>query len=299
MKASSIIGNFLDTPEAYFVELHKSYNETGNPVFEEAEVKIKMDEVLYNAWEAGGKVAQELSDTDEETKKKVEGNDVIIDNLYFANMEAGVLDLFFNFLTEKVTAKDRFYYDLVQRSLTTGEIIGGTTFVIMKSPRPLFHANADDKEVDKGELVTLTAETINEAAVYNWYDMEGNLIYQGEELTVTADMAKKFKLEVIATADGFKDYKEVEIKLKPNRITLLSPNPADNNLHVEYKVNEGTSAYLTITNISGNSSAVGNYVLDINSDYININLSSYPTGVYSVSLIVDGQVADVQELIKG
>ena len=53
-----------------------------------------------------------------------------------------------------------------------------------------------------------------------------------------------------------------------------------------------------IINISGNNNAVGNYVIDVNTDTLNIDMSGYPTGVYSVVLVTDGQITDVKELVK-
>ena len=291
------VGNLTNTNQMYYLELTKDDNESGNPIFEEAEVKIKMNDVLYEAWKRGGEIAQELESTNDEKKKIVKGDNVILDNLAFNPHELGTITLYFNFLTEKMTDKDKFTYRLIQHDYYTGKVIGGETFIIKKQPRPAFLADADDKEADKGEIVTLSATSINEAAEYNWYDMDGNLIYQGEDLSVTVDMAKKYKLEVIATADGFKDYKEVEVKLKPNRIEQLTPNPANDQVNVSYKINEGNDAYLMLINISGNSNSVGNYVIDVNDNQIDINLSNYPTGIYSVVLVTDGQITDVQELI--
>ena len=291
------VGNLTNTNQMYYLELLKASNETGNPIFEEAEVKIKMDDILYEAWQHGGEIAQELEDTNDDHKKIVKGDNVILDNLAFDAHELGILTLYFNFLTEKMTDKDKFTYWLIQRDYYTGEIIGGETFIIKKQPRPAFLADADDKEADKGEIVTLSANGINEAAVYNWYDMQGNLIYQGKDLTVTVDMEKKYKLEVIASADGFKDYKEVEVKFKPNRIEQLTPNPANDQVEVSYKINEGDDAYLMFINISGNNNSVGNYVIDVNDNQTYINLSGYSTGVYSVVLVTNGQISDIKELI--
>ena len=59
-------------------------------------------------------------------------------------------------------------------------------------------------------------------------------------------VAKKFKLEVIASADGFKDYKEVEVKLKPSTLENISPNPATNHVSVSYELNGASSAYLMV-----------------------------------------------------
>lgn len=57
--------------------------------------------------------------------------------------------------------------------------------VSLVNSKDLFNADAGkDEEIDKGESITLTAEQINEAAIYNWYDSNGNLIYTGASLSV-------------------------------------------------------------------------------------------------------------------
>ncbi len=53
-----------------------------------------------------------------------------------------------------------------------------------------------------------------------------------------------------------------------------------------------------LINVSGNNDVVGNYVVDVNTDTINIDMSNYPAGVYSVALVTDGQVTDVKGLAK-
>lgn len=110
----------------------------------------------------------------------------------------------------------------------TGNIIGGETYEIKKKTRSLFEAVAPDKEVDLNQTITISAEDINEPAIYNWYDNDGNLIYQGKDLQIANAVSEKFKLEVIATTDGFKDYKEVEVTLKPSTLENIVPNPAIN-----------------------------------------------------------------------
>jgi hypothetical protein len=158
-------------------------------------------------------------------------------------------------------------------------------------------AIADDKEVDKNESITISAEDINESAIYNWYDNEGNLIFEGKDLQIANAVAEKYKLEVISTTDGFKDYTEVEIKLKPSSLSTISPNPASNNVSISYKLNGVNSAYLMILGYYG-SNASNNYILDINSSETNINVSNYPNGFYTVALIVNGEIADAKTLIK-
>ncbi len=296
--ASVMVANPSDTPRTFFLELQKQNNEGGKAIFEEAEVTLKMDDVLFEAWERGGKIADKLDPTIEEKRKLVKGDNVILDDIAFEANEMGLLTLDFNFLTEELTDKSEYTYHVVQKDANTGEVIGGETYVIRKDTRPAFIADAGgDKEVDLNETITISAEDINEPAVYNWYDKDGNLIYQGKDLTVTADVAKEYKLEVIATADGFKDYTDVEVKFKPNTIESLSPNPTSNNLTVNYKINDASSSYLMIIGYYGSNTS-NNYILDTSLQQTQINVSSYPSGYYTVALVCNGEIVDAKTLIK-
>ncbi|MBI9067549.1 MAG: hypothetical protein JEZ09_09680, partial [Salinivirgaceae bacterium] len=185
-----------------------------------------------------------------------------------------------------------------QKDANTGEVIGGETFIIRKKPRQVFIADAgDDREVEKNETITISAEDINEPAAYNWYDSEGNLIYQGKDLTVTADVVKAYKLEVIATTDGFKDYASVEVKFKPGTIESITPNPATDNIVVNYKINDASSAYLMVLGFYG-SDILNNYILDVDIQETQINISNYQNGFYTVALVCDGEIVDAKTLLK-
>jgi hypothetical protein len=156
----------------------------------------------------------------------------------------------------------------------------------------------NDKEVNENEIITLNAKQINEPAIYNWYDTNGNLIYKGKDLTVFADVAKKYKLEIIAEADGFKDYDEIQVKLKPSIIESISPNPASNQMQVNYKLNGVSSAYLMIIGQYGTNGSSNNYVLNTTSSQTTINLSNYINGFYTVALVCNGEIVDAKTLIK-
>lgn len=257
-----------------------------------------MDDVLFNAWERGGKVAQELDSTLNEKRKLIKGNNVILDNIVFEANEMGLLTLDFNFLTEELTDKTQYTYHVIQKDANTGEIMGGETYIIQKDTRPMFTADAgDDKEADVNETITISAEDINEPAMYNWYDSEGNLIYQGKDLTVTADVVKTYKLEVIATSDGFKDYADVEVKLKPSTIENITPNPASNAVAINYKINNVNSAYLMVIGYYGSNTSY-NYILDTNAQQTQIDISNYPNGYYTIALVCDGNIVDAKTLLK-
>jgi hypothetical protein len=292
------VGNTFDTPKSFYLELVKEDLETGKPIYDEAEVSLKLDETLYQAWVRGGKTAERLDNTLDDKMKLVKDNNVFLKDLELSPNETGTLYVKFNFLTKEITDKSKYMYHVIQRETGTNKIIGGQTYVIKKQQRPLFTADAGGtKYVDKNEPITISAAQISESAVYNWYDADGNFITSGKDLNIATEIAQKYKLEVIA-ADGFKDYTEVEVKLNPNTLGTISPNPVVNSANITYKINEASSAYLMILGGYGTTGDSNNYILDIDSSGINIDLSYYSSGFYTVALVCDGQIVDAKTLVK-
>ncbi len=41
-----------------------------------------------------------------------------------------------------------------------------------------------------------------------------------------------------------------------------------------------------------------NYILDLNLTEININISDYPIGIYTIALVADGEIVDAKTLVK-
>ncbi len=128
--------------------------------------------------------------------------------------------------------------------------------------------------------------------------MDGNLIFTGKDLTISIEAATKYKLEVVSSIDGFKDYSEVEVKLKPNRLESIVPNPAVGSSIFNYKLNQASSAYLMIVSYYMGGGVSNNYILDTNSTETTINLNNYPIGLYKAVLVANGVIVDVKILSK-
>lgn len=282
----------------YRLELKKEDLELGKPIYDEAEVGLEMDPILFSAWERGGKIKAATRETTDEKKKIANNNQVLLDNIILNPFETGNLTVSFTFLADELTDKTNFVYHLLQKDAITDEIVGAQSFHISKNNIEAFEATAPDKEIDKFETITLTAEDIGEPALYNWYDSEGNLVYQGKELQIANAVAEKYKLEVISSVDGLKDYSDVEVSLKRNRVESIYPNPASNQVNLKYKINHGNSAYIIITSYYMTNGISNNYMVNVNENEIDVNLSNYPNGFYKVILVVDGAVSDIQILSK-
>jgi hypothetical protein len=292
------VSNPFPTVKAFNLQFVKGTNEPGQAIYDEAEVSVEMDDVFYAAWVRGGMQGQNFTAPGMASQTRIAtGNNMTLSNILFDPNEIGTVYVKFNFLTAQLTEKKNFVYHAIQRDAVTNEIIGGETYEIHKRPRPDFDADAgSDETINKNESVTINAGQINEAAVYNWYDPDGNLIYTGTDLTVSPEVTQTYKLEIITDLDGFKDYDEVEVTVNPYLLQSLVPNPASNAVVVNYDAVDASSAYLMVTNTSNGTS--NNYILDTTEFQTTLDISSYPMGLYSVALVCNGQIQQSKTLAK-
>src|SRR5690606_2940636 len=292
-----LVGNPLNHSERFDLRLSTLKSEKGNNLFNEAEVNLYLDDAVMEAWEKGGFKGTGVERISE-NRVKVTSDDALLEDLQFDPDAKGTVNVTFNFLTQEVTEKDKFVMNVVQQFYDNKEVFGGETYEIRKSPRDLFYADAgSDQTADKNETVVLQAQQINEPALYNWYDADGNLIHEGATFATSVQIGMQYKLEVISLADGFKDYAEVQVDLKPDALQNVFPNPATASVQVNYKINKSSSAYLSVIGVYGSNTSQ-NYILDINQDATTIDVSNYPLGMYTVVLIADGAIVDSTNLLK-
>lgn len=219
-------------------------------------------------------------------------------SLNYDEDDRSLVDLKVNFLVDEVTTKNEFNFYLAQNtSEPYAETTGTVGFQIFKQPRSDFDADAGhDEQINYGDSVTITAAQINEAAEYNWYNSAGELVYTGTSLTVAPHVSETYQLEVIADADGYKDYSDVEVEVQPFEIISASPNPVSSLLTVDYSAENASSAYLMLVESTTNNTS-NNYILNTAQQQTVIDLSALNTGNYSLALVCDGQIADAVNLI--
>lgn len=277
--------------------LKKESNENGKSIYDEAEVSITMDDVIFEAWNSNGKKSSNLNNSKLPNKKIVSSDNAIIEDISLEGNTHGTVYISFNFLTDQLTNKKKYVYHLIQKDAVTDEVIGGETFEIRKKGLHQFQAQViGPATAIKNVPVSLSATLINEDALYNWYDSQGNLIHQGENFNIVPIKTETYKLEVIATKDGFKDYDQVSVSVPPHEILSVSPNPSSSNITVDYFIQGAATSYLTIVNT--NNASTQNYVLDLSQDSITIDITSYLNGYYEVALITDNEVQDSETILK-
>lgn len=231
----------------------------------------------------------------EEKKLLVTSDHAYLLNVPFGYSERSQIYVGFSFLTEEMQEKNSFKY-YVQAFDDEDEITGAMTFIVNRGERDQFLADAgEDESINLGSSVTLSPELINEPATYNWYDSNDSLIYSGVSPTLTPEYTQEYKLEIIADSDGFKDYDEVSIMVNPYFIEEIFPNPASSIATITYSANDASSAYLMIySSASGNG--FNNYILNTSVEDIDIDVSNYGPGIYTVVLVCDGEISDAQQM---
>jgi len=119
-------------------------------------------------------------------------------------------------------------------------------------------------------------------------------VHTGEQLRVTNPIAQEYKLEIIAESDGHKDYTTLNSK-SPYHLGSISPNPASNQVQVDFNVKDASSAYIMIT--STQTAVSNNYILDISQSKTNINISNYIPSTYVLSLVCNGEIVESKNLV--
>lgn len=289
------IGNPTNQEQTFDIEFTVPENDKGEPLTDVAEMEIIFDETAWQLLKDKVKLRPDITVKRERVIIPIEKT-IRVTNITFPPNTRVPVYVGFSFLTQKVTDKNEYRYNVNQYLSKDNSLLGGEHFIVRKQKRNQFNADAGpNKEILKNENATIHATDISESAIYNWYDPEGNLIYTGKDLSVSPQITKKYKLEIIANADGFKDYDEVVVDVKRFTINSISPNPATNQVIVDYKADEASSAYLMVMDFTASTSY--NYILDVNQTQTIFNVSNFQPGVYSVILVCDGVAVDMKPLI--
>lgn len=291
-----LVGDATGDGGTYDLEFTIPDHIQGNAITEEAEIRVKLDEPLWNIWEANGFQGENVGKLRRENHEIIIiAEKAVIKNLPFAAHERYLVNVRFNFLTEELTGQEFFEYDVNQKESATGKLVGGERYELHVPVRELFFADAGpDKEILRGEFTDINAYEVAEEASYKWYSPEGKLLFEGKDISVSPEITTQYRLEVMAERDGAVDYDEVTVSVKPYYISTIAPNPVQDNMQVNYMAEGASSAYLMITQPYGNTY---NQILDTQATTQNINTSQWSTGYYVVVLVCDGEAMDSKNII--
>lgn len=293
--ATILVGDASNFGGNYNLEF-KSLPSHELPITEVAEVKLTLDAPIWNKVMFEETQLEGVEVFNEEKKQLIlTAENSKISNLNFEPNERGLIHVNFNFLVDDINESSEFGFVVVQTD-EEEQIVGGELYHVLSPNRQRFYADAgSDVEIGIGDSTSLNAVQIGEEAIYNWYNQEGDLINSDPNITVSPTENEVYILEVIAENDGFKDYDEILVKVKENELISLTPNPATSILSIDYIITNADQAILKLVRqIDGHTSE---YLVDLSESSMQINVSDFNHGTYSVILFCDGEVEDYLNLL--
>lgn len=296
------VGNPFKELRTFSLSYSLRKNELGELLNKYADVYLNMSNNLFELWQKSDFAGKGFKVVDKNKILLTEPT-ATIERLVLQPEELYLLEAEVNFFTQEEPENNEFMFDIaeyVDNEKGGKELIGGETYIAIRNSErdSYFKAKAvDDKIVLPAEPVSFRAEPISEDAVYTWFDQKGDTVARGLNLTVTPTSTQYYKLEVVATADGFKDYDSVRATVRNGAIVSLSPNPTDNQLTITYRLAAGiTNATIEISDMQNLS--VQSYPIAATATTKTVSLAGLTAGTYVVKLIVDGEIVDTQQVIK-
>ena len=273
-------------------------NKAGEPLEKFADVYLMLDEGLLDAWKVSGCKGSGFKQVSDNIFLMTD-REVVLDNLYLNPDEHHTIQTDVCFFTQSVPQDSVFDFDIAlyhwDKEL---QIIGGEHYKAIKNMNRDFKALAlNDTSVLMSQTVSFSAVSINEPARYTWYDVNGDTVGTGMNLTVQPMMSQQYKLEVVAEADGAKDYDTVSVAVRGGMLVSLSPNPANDRIDVGYRLAENVSNAL-IQIVSSAGIVVETTPISNTQTNVTMNIQTLASGSYSVGLLLpNGEMLDMKTLI--
>ena len=296
------VGNDNSTlAETYDFEFFANNYEGEKPLTKSAEVTLTFTSAGWTIFEPAFLNRSDVKIIGDQTVQLL-ASSVKVENISIEKRTSFPIYVGYSFLTDEIDNQRLFEYHVVQKRDAAHTVLGdhwtgGVHFKIKRNSRTVFNADAgSDVGITAGESVTLTADNIGEDATYNWYNSAGTLVHTGTRLITSPGSTETYTLEVIADADGYKDYDEVTVTVSTYYISSVAPNPASTNLTISYKVSGASNAELAIINVNDPAESYS-VVLSTRKTEESIDVSEWSTSVYSIVLICDGQIVDNEGLI--
>jgi serine protease len=124
------IENITDEPKMYLLEFIKPEQEEGHAIFEDAFVRVHMDDAMMEAWEAAGGEITGMEQQEGNVHMVMEDNATIL--MRFEPQTTATMNLTFQFNPDQQSDKQQYLYHVVLRDAESYEVIGGENYLVNK-----------------------------------------------------------------------------------------------------------------------------------------------------------------------
>ncbi len=275
--ASVLVGDASGKGGTYDLVFQNASDYQGNPLSEEAQVIVTLDDKLWDKWKESGFLNTNLQVLNEEKKQvKVLKAPAALRKLRFAANERRLMHTGFKFMADKISGKRQFAFQVLQKNSADQRVIGGEKFTV-RLPIPQIKVRVSQPNTFEERLVAEVTKGSGHYQ-YQWTNADHSLesnqasiapcndqVYTLKVLDLSTNLSSstQFRFKATNTCKAQKSYR------KRSRIsnTDLSqfkvfPNPARDFLDVQVNLNDeivtikilGTQGQL-IQTITGNQQA--------------------------------------------
>lgn len=297
--ADTYISNDDNEARTCNIRVKFSQNQYGHRLCEKAEVHVILSSGLLQCVASNELFTCQGANRLNDSTYIVWDSIVDFTNINIPNNEVFRLTAHVNFLINGGFENEDYRINVLQSFPNENEV-GGSDIEISKDGRGSFYANAGDNILtERYSTVSLRAEEIGEPATYRWFNQNGVMVHSGQELLLSATNPTTYRLEVTATADGFRGYDTVSITLMPPHITAIVPNPtSQNTVTIQYSLPDSSTAQLRVSNAYSPSETIGTFTISTGESQSTIDISNFTQGIYSVSLVVNGVIVDTKNFVR-
>jgi hypothetical protein len=307
-KNITLIGD-LDTLKEFNVYVRNVNSEESNyslelvPVADEdadlfkmANVEVSLSPAIYDAWERGGLLAEDVEVTNTTTsnnykKLKFLSTKSKLNSVNLKKSEFDIVTMKFDFTLLSFTSDQWYTFDLIQKD-ENGNVIGGERFAV-KSPKAnsgsiiITPITIDLEKSDDGSLVL--SSNASDFSKVQWTDQNNETISNSADITVDATSATSSY-----TVTGFDDSGNIST----DSITLGSVMgiktvnfDSSNSITVELKDKASANEVIAISSITDGTVKLSEVVAP-GDDSVSFDVSSLTNGIYLVSYYINNQLFD-------
>ncbi len=271
---------------------------TDDNAFKHFEVSLTLDKQLYKSWQMCDGLGENITSyASDPSKIYINGPS---SNIRYFRLPQNALDSIMVTIQTNAgifSANTLDYTINVRLVDTNAHTVGGTSFrLYQEGDRQVIEPGIDVIGGDNGQF-TLSANNISEPVTYQWFDRDRNVLGTDKSLTIPfQDLNKQYTLKVTAEQDGAVAYATLDKNADLCAISV-SPNPFVSEIKVLLPSAATATSTLRISPVTGNAPVV-DYKIESGAKTVSVPTESWRSGVYVVSLLVNGQIIDSKQIVK-
>lgn len=275
-----------------------SNSKDGELLSQHINIYIKLSDEFFEAWQKGGMKGEGIEIMDEHTIK-INTPKARLGNIFFENEVDYPFAIYVDY-TSYAMLDAPVEWKMTQLCYETDEVdsvVSSTVLYIdLNEPKRIDVRANENTMALAGDIVGFTAESGEVDAVFIWYNTVGDTIGIDDAVSITSTVSQQIYLEGYSPSVGAYGYDTVTVTVRRAAITALTPNPANNQTVVSYRLaSDVTSASIVIANATGQ--VLYSAPLDVTQTAHTVNLQAIPTGQYTVRIESQGSPLDSKTLI--